>query len=75
MVGISLSELDKIISEYREKRSMAKNRSIEREVTDKMKEYERSIREELTHEQRHEVKEYDKILEALELVRSKIKEI
>ena len=75
MVGVTLSELDTIINEYREKKSVAKNRSIERDVADKMKEYEHNIREELLHEQRHEVKEYEKILEALESVRSKVKEM
>lgn len=74
MVGITLLELDAIIAEYREKKTMAKNRSIERDVAEKMKEYERTIREELLHEQRHEVKEYEKVLEVLEFVRSKVKE-
>lgn len=75
MVGVSLSDLDAIINEVREKRSTAKNRLVEREVVDKVKEYERTIRDELAHEQRHEVKEYDKILEVLEQVRSKVKEM
>lgn len=43
MVGITLSELDAIIAEYREKKTMAKNRSIERDVAEKMKEYERTM--------------------------------